>query len=171
MRLRRAAPAQERWLAAVLALLAVGLAAVALLGPFASGVIEYHVTATLRNQTIGLDAVSLFVVAPLACAAAALVLRGRVLGPALALGTGAYTSYMFVQYILGPEYERLPGNNQRLFPLALLLFAAGWIVALLAWNMIDVERLPRSGRRRELVIGRVALPVLALVAFVRYVRD
>src|SRR4029079_19345853 len=79
-------PTQQRTLAAVLALLAVGLATVALLGPLASGVIEYHVTETIRNQTIGLDAVSLFVVAPLACVAAVLVLRGRMLGPALALG-------------------------------------------------------------------------------------
>jgi hypothetical protein len=163
---QRAQP--QRWLVIALGLLAVGLAAVAALGPLVSGVIDYHVTETLRNQTIGLDAVSLFVVAPLASVAAVLVLRGRVLGEALALGIGAYTSYMFVQYILGPEYERLPGNSQRLFPLLLLLFAAGWIVALLAWNLIDIERLPRQ-RRRELVIGRFVLPVLALVPFVRYV--
>src|SRR5690242_16036390 len=57
---------QQRTLAAVLALLTVGLATVALLGPLASGVIEYHLTETLRNQMIGLDAVALFVVAPLA---------------------------------------------------------------------------------------------------------
>src|SRR3954452_202774 len=90
----------RRWLALGLLVIAAGLAAVALLGPLATGIIDYRVTETLRNQTIGLDAVSLFLVAPLALAAAALVLRGRLLGFAIALGVGAYTSYMFVQYIL-----------------------------------------------------------------------
>ena len=88
----------------------VGLATVAVLGPLATGVVYYHVTETLRNQTIGLDAVSLLVVAPLGFLAALLVLRRHVAGAALGLGIGAYTSYMLVQYILGPEYERLPGN-------------------------------------------------------------
>jgi hypothetical protein len=126
------------------------------------------VTETLRNQTIGLDAVSLFFVAPLALLAALLALRGHVAAPVLALGIGAYTAYMFLQYILGPDYAHLRGNNERLFPLAILLFAAGWGVALMAWNAIDGERLPRS-RRRERLIGRFVLPVLALVAFSRYV--
>jgi hypothetical protein len=146
----------------------VGLAIVALLGPFLTGVIDYHVTETLRNQTIGLDAVSLLVVAPLSVMAALLALRRHVAGSVLALGVGAYTSYMFVQYILGPEYERLPGNNELLFPLYLVLFAAGWIVALTAWNTIRAERLPHSAQRDRLV-GRVVLPLLAFFAFFRYI--
>jgi hypothetical protein len=67
-------------MAALLVALAFGLAAVALLGPFGSGVIDYRVTETLRNQTIALDAVSLFFVAPLALLAAVLVVRHRVGG-------------------------------------------------------------------------------------------
>jgi hypothetical protein len=152
------------WLAIGLFAVALDLSAVALLGPIASGVVEYRVTETLRNQTIGLDFISLFVVAPLCVLAAILVLRDGAAGPALALGIGAYTSYMFVQYILGPDYADLPGNNERLFPLSLFLFAAGWIVALAAWHALDVERLPTS-RRRERLIGRVVLPVLAFLAF------
>ena len=150
-----------------LMVIAVGLATVALLGPLASGVIDYHVTETLRNQTIGLDAVSLLIVAPLALFAALLVSRRIVAGAALALGIGAYTAYMFVQYILGPEYERLPGNNELLFPLYVALFAGGWLVALAAWNVIEVERLPHSIKRDRL-IGRIVLPLLAFVAFSRY---
>ena len=146
----------------------VGLAIVSLLGPLLTGIIDYHVTETLRNQTIGLDAVSLLVVAPLSVIAALLVLRRHLVGSVLALGVGAYTSYMFVQYILGPEYERLPGNNELLFPLYLALFAAGWIVALTAWNTVEVERLPHCPRRDRLV-GRVVLPLLAFVAFSRYI--
>lgn len=154
-------------LALGLVAVALGLAAVALLGPLATGAVEYRVTETLRNQTIGLDAVSLGLVAPLAVVAAVLVLRARPLGHALALPIGAYTSYMFVQYVVGPDYAGLPGNNERLFPLALFLFAAGWIVVLLAWNALDADRLPRS-RRREQRVARIVLPLLALAAFGRY---
>jgi hypothetical protein len=162
-----AAARSQRRLANGLFVIGSGLAAVALLGPLGSGVVDYRVTETLRNQTIGLDIVSLFLVAPLCVLAAILVLRRHVVGPALALGIGAYTSYMFVQYILGPDYRNLPGNNERLFPLCLLLFAAGWIVALVAWNAGDVDRNPMS-RRRDRLIGRVVLPVLAFLTFFRY---
>lgn len=154
-------------LAAGLIAIGLGLATVAFLGPLLTGVIDYHVTETLRNQTIGLDAVSLLVVAPLSVIAALLVLRGHAGGPALALGIGAYTSYMLVQYILGPEYERLPGNNELLFPLYLVLFTLGWVVALAAWNRIGTAPLPRS-RRRDRLVGTLALPLLALLAFFRY---
>lgn len=154
-------------LAAGLVGIALGLAAVALLGPLATGLVSYRVTETLRDQTIGLDAVSLFVVAPLSVVSAVLVLRDKVAGFALALGIGAYTSYMFVQYILGPDYTHLRGNNELIFPLCLALFAAGWLVALAAWTKIDSTAVP-SSHRRDRMIGRVLLPVLALLAFARY---
>lgn len=155
-------------LTAGLIAIAVGLVVVALLGPLFTGAVDYHVTETLRNQMIGLDAVSLFLVAPLSLVAAVLVLRRHILGPALALGIGAYTAYMFVQYILGPDYRDLPGRNEVLFPLFLVLFSLGWIVGVWAWNELVPDRLPRS-RRRELLLGRVVLPVLAFLAFFRYV--
>ena len=107
--------AARRLLVLGLIVIACRLAAVALLGPLGSGVIDYRVTQTLRNQVIGLDGVSLFVVAPLALVAVRLVLRQRVLGVVLALGIGTYTSYMLIQYVLGPDYGHLAGNNQRLF--------------------------------------------------------
>jgi hypothetical protein len=156
------------WLALGLFAISTGLAAVALLGPLATGLIDYRVTETLRNQTIGLDLASLFVVAPLALLAGVLSLRRHIAGSVLALGIGAYTSYMFLQYILGPDYADLAGNNERLFPLTLILFAVGWGVALTAWNELDVQRLSRSSRRERL-LGRIVLPVLALAAFSRYV--
>jgi hypothetical protein len=152
-----------------LVVIACGLAVVALLGPFGMGVIEYSVTGTLRNQLIGLDAVSLFVVAPLALVAARLVSQGRRLGAALALGIGAYTSYMFLQYILGPDYGAGAGNSQHLFPLCVLLFAAGWLVALTAWRDVDISGAVSGSRHRERLIGRIVLPLLGLLAFARYV--
>ncbi len=148
--------------------LGVGLAAVALVGPLLAGVIEYRVGETLRNQTIGLDAVSLFVVAPLCAVAGVLALRGHVAGPVLALGIGPYTTYMVLQYILGPDYAHVPGDNERLFPLLLVLFATGWLVALSAWTRIDAERIAFS-RSRDRAIGRLILPALAFVTFSRYV--
>jgi hypothetical protein len=155
----------QAWLGCGLIALGFGLAVVSLLGPFVTGAVDYHVTETLRNQTIGLDAVSLLLVAPLSVAAGALVLRGHVAGPAIALGVGAYTAYMLVQYVIGPDYVGLPGNNERVFPLFLLLFAAGWIVGLAAWSAADV--LP-SSRQRDRLVGRVVLPVLGFLAFFRY---
>jgi hypothetical protein len=155
-------------LAGALFALAVGLAIVGVVGPFLSGVIDYHVSESLLNQTIGLDAISLLAVAPLSLVAGVLVLRAHIAGPALALGIGTYTAYMFVQYIVGPEYLARPGNNELLFPIYLVLFTLGWGVAFLAWKALGRTRLPRS-HRRERVIGRVVLPLLAFVAFFRYV--
>jgi hypothetical protein len=159
--------AADHRLAAGLVAIAAGLSAVALLGPLATGVVRYRVTETLRNQTIGLDTASLLLVAPLAVLAAVLVLRGRDAGRALAMGIGAYTSYMFLQYVVGPDYGHLEGNNQLLFPLCAALFALGWMVALGGWVSLDAGRLPVSPARDRRV-GRVILPVLALLAFGRY---
>src|SRR4051794_36512620 len=102
-----------QWLALGLIALACGLVAVSLLGPLTGGPVGYHVSETLRNLTIGLDAVSLFVVSPLAVLAAVLVVRGHPAGRLLTLGLGAYTAYMFVQYVVGPEYLSRPGDNEK----------------------------------------------------------
>jgi hypothetical protein len=55
---------------------------------------------------------------------------------------------MFPQYILGPDYLRLPGNNEFLFPLHLALFAFAGAVALLAWRAAGAERLPSAPASR-----------------------
>jgi hypothetical protein len=168
LQIRDTAGGLRAWLAVGLVVICLGLAAVALLGPLGSGLIDYRVTETLRNQTIGLDLVSLVVVAPLCLLAAVLTLRRHVGGPALTLGIGAYTSYMSLQYIVGPDYVDLPGNNERLFPLCLLLLAAGWMVVLGAWQSANLTRVP-SSEGRERTIGRLVLPILGFVAFFRYV--
>jgi hypothetical protein len=157
----------NRRLAAALLVLAAGLVAVGLLGPLTSGPVEYHVSETLRNQLIGLDAASVFVVSPLAVFAAALTARGQAAGPALALPIGAYTAYMFVQYIVGPEYAARPGDNEVLFPLYLVLFTLGWSSALAAWHALDTSAAPVS-TQRDRVLGRFVLPALAFLAFSRY---
>lgn len=156
--------------AAGLAALAAGLATLAALGPLLLDVVDYRVTETLRNQTIGLDVVSLAVVAPVALVAAVLTARGRAAGPALALGIGAYVTYMQLQYVLGPDYLGLAGNNERIFPLCVALFALGWLVTLGAWTELVRHTLPFT-RRRDRLLGRVVLPLLAAAAFVRYVPE
>lgn len=159
--------AARSWLGAGLILLGVCLAANSLIGPLVAGALEFHVTETLLNQMIGLDAVSLLVVAPLAVVAGVLVLRGHRAGPPLALGIGAYTAYMLVQYVLGPDYLHLPGDSQLLFPLYLVLFVLGWAVALGGWLLLEPGSVP-AARRRERLVGRAVLPALAFLAFFRY---
>jgi hypothetical protein len=160
-----AAPPPDRVLAAGLVALAAGLAVAALLGPLVAGVIRYPVSETLESQAIGLDVVSLVVVAPLALVAAWWARRGREAGAALALGIGAYTSYMAIQYVVGPEYLARAGNSERAFPLFLALFVLGWAIAVLAWSRVGEAG---ASTRRERTLGRRALPALAFLAFVRY---
>lgn len=149
-------------------MIAVGLLGVALAGPFGVDLVTYRVTDTLRAQTIGLDAVALFVVAPLAVVAATLVLRDHAGGALIGLGVGTYSSYMALQYVVGPDYTTFPGDNERLFPVFAVLFAAGWLVAVGSWTALPMRDLPRFvGRERWL--ATITLPTLAVVAFVRYV--
>ena len=74
------------------------------LGPLGTETIQYPFTGTLLNQMIGLEVVTVALVAPLALAAGLLALRGHRAAPFLGFGPAAYTAYMFVQYVLGPEY-------------------------------------------------------------------
>src|SRR4051794_26489971 len=109
----------SRALGICLLALAGALVAVSVLGPLAVGVIHWRIAATIRSQLYGLDAVSLIVVAPVAALAGLMLLRGRTLGALLGLASAAYAVYMVPQYVLGPDYAHLPGNNERWFPLLL----------------------------------------------------
>jgi len=156
-------------LGAGLFLLGGGLALLSALGPLLLGVIDYRVTATYRNETIGLDAVSLALVAPAAIAVGILSLRRHASAPVLALGPAAYSAYMLVQYVLGPQYLRLPGNNERFFLLYLALFVLAGAIGVHAWNSIDLERLPTPNARRARLLGRFMLPLVAVAVFARYI--
>lgn len=147
--------------------LGVGLAANSLLGPLATGVIRYRFSDSLLYQGIGLDFVSLVVVAPLAVAAGVLTLRRRLLGPALGLGIGAYAAYMAIQYVVGPEYGTLPGNNERFFLLHLGLLVLGLATTASAWAAMPDGRLPPTtaeGERRWGALS-IALGVLLLLRY------
>ena len=58
--------AAQGWLGAALLALAAGVAALSLLGPLVTGVIEYRISDLIFSQLLGLDALSLALVAPVA---------------------------------------------------------------------------------------------------------
>jgi hypothetical protein len=136
--------------------LAVTLAANSLLGPLAGGVIRYRYTPTMINQGIGLDAVALLIAAPLAVAAAVLALRGRPAALVLGCIPAAFAAYMAPQYMIGPDYLHLPGNNERFVPLHLGLFILGLAVLAMCWRGLgDVAARaasPRGDRIRVVVL-------------------
>jgi hypothetical protein len=140
--------------------LAAVIAAVAALGPFLSDVIHYRTSATTLNQIVGGDAAALLVVAPVCALAGVLALRGHPAGPVLALAPACFAVYTYTQLIVGQEYLRLPGNNERYFPLLLAGFVLGGAVAVTAWTTVDPQGLPAQGPR----LRRVTAAVLAAVA-------
>lgn len=136
----------HRGLALATALLGCGVAANALLGPLAFEVIEYRFSTTLINQGIGLDAVALFAVFPVALLAGALMWRARHAGLVLAFVPATFAAYMLPQYVIGPEYLTRPGNNEQFFPFHLALFVLAMGVLLFAWNAVEDERLGPHSR-------------------------
>ena len=151
----------DRALGIGLLALAVGLAGNSLAGPLALGVIRYRFSETLILQGIGLDAVSLLLVAPACVAVGVAALRGARQAAILAVAPAAYAAYMAVQYVVGPQYLELAGNNERFFALHLGLFALGVAAAVLAWTAAGPADLPEMSERAE---GRWSLVLLALAA-------
>jgi hypothetical protein len=155
----RVEPTRCRRLGIALIALGVGLIANSLLGPLVADAIDYPFSASMVNQTIGLEAVSLFLVGPLCIIAAVLAIRGHAAATILAFGPASYTAYMFLQYVVGPEYRYYPG----VLPFHLALFILGIGIAVAAWAAIDRERLPLMTRRSE---RRYAVLLLVLAAFI-----
>lgn len=152
------------WLGAALFALGAGLIANSAAGPLLADVIGYPFSESMRNQAIGLEAVSLFLVAPLCVFAGVLAFRGHAAAPVIAIGPSAYAAYMFLQYVIGPEYTTYPA----VLPAHLALFTLGAGIAVGAWSAIDDRSLPSMTRRTE---RRYAGLLLGLAAFVllRYV--
>lgn len=149
--------------------LGAGLALLSLLGPVGIEKIDYRIADQIvRSQLLGLDAVSLLIVAPLAVAAGVLALRGHPAWALLALGPALYAAYMVPQYVLGPDYLEREGNNERFFLLLLVLFVLALTAAVAAWGALSLDRL-RTSARIERLVATVLLPVAALIAFGRYV--
>jgi hypothetical protein len=144
----------DRPTAIALFVLGAGIAASSLLGPLVTGVIEFRVSETMENQLVGGEIISLAIAAPLAIAAGVFWLRGHRLAPVLAAGPALYSTYMYVQYIAGPDYTRYEGNNENLFPLYLGLVILGWAITVRAWPALGAAGLrPPSATLRRIVAG------------------
>ena len=149
-------PRSFGWL---LGLLAGGLLVNSALGPLGVDVVDYPITETLRNQLIGLEVVTVLLVVPWCAVAAVRALRGRADAPLLAFGPAAYAAYMFVQYVLGPEYDDYRAVT--LLHLGLVTLSAG--LALWAWSLSRTTPLPARPRRVEVRHGVVLLGLAAFV--------
>ena len=151
----------NRWLAGGLATLAAGLAANSLLGPLVAGVITYPLSETVMNMTLGLEAVSLLVVAPVSALAAVFVFRGRQTGLIVAIPPAAYTAYMFVQYIIGPEYVEYPPVI--LFHLGMFILSSSVLVY--SWTHLQIEDIPPIPPQRKRIYSAVLLLLVLFVSF------
>ncbi len=139
----------------------LSLAINSVLGPLGFDGIDYPVTDFMMNQTIGLDAANLLVMAPVFVGLGLLARSRPMLAAALALGPTGYVAYRFVQDVGGPDHLSYP-------PVLLLqlgLFMAGWLLAAGAWLGV------RSWPAQVEPSGVRAVVALALAAFVplRYV--
>lgn len=145
----------DRLLGFGLLMLAAGLVGNTLLGPLFLGLVTYPFTETVVNETLGLEAVSLALVAPFAAIAAVLTLRGHPAGPVLALSPTSYAAYMLVQYVVGPQYATYQPSIAA--HLALFVLSAGLVIR--AWASVDRIALASISRRW-------AIAVFLMTAFV-----
>jgi hypothetical protein len=157
-----------RGLSWALVLLAAALAVNSVLGPLLLGTVEYHYGESMTNQGIGLDAVALFVAAPLAVAAAVLMRRGHLAGPVLAFAPATFAAYMMPQYVVGPDYLGLPGNNERAIPFHLAVMVLALAIAIGAWQSIGLRMLPPRSRRSDRRRSWVLLGLAAFTALGRW---
>ena len=148
-----------RRLAVGTAVLALGLAANAALGPFVLDVIRYRVSDDMLNQVIGGDAAMLLVAVPVAVFAAILLWRGHRAGPVITLAPAVFALYTMPQLIAGDEYLEVPGNNERFFALQLAIFVLAGVVLVAAWRLAAEAQPTVSGR-----LARVAGWVLVAIA-------
>lgn len=155
-----AAMSRTTWLARGLFALAAGLGANSLLGPIGSETIRYRFSESLIYQGIGLDAVALFCAAPIAVLAGVLTLRRHGAGPVVAFIPTTFAAYMAPQYVIGPDYLGIAGNNEQFFVAHLALFVLAVVLFYAAWMHVDRRWLqpaaPAADRRRSWIMFAVA---------------
>jgi hypothetical protein len=118
----------------------------AVLGPLLIGAIEWRISANSLNQTYGADGAALLLLAPTAMIAAWLGWGGHAVAAPLAFGLGLASLYYGIASVLGAEYARYPGNNERFFLLYLAIVLLAWVVAAWGWSTMGVTP-PRPSRR------------------------
>lgn len=141
--------------AAGLVALAMGLVVNSMVGPLLIDAADYPVSDSMRNQTIGLDAAALFLFAPGCLITAVLAWRAHRLAPVLTVSLGSYVTYIFVQYLVGPEFDYYPAT----LLLHLALFIGGWTLAIHAWHSsrcIFNETVAKLSPRHTLAAAAIA---------------
>lgn len=157
-------PAPNRAFASTLFVMATALLTNTVLGPLGSGAIEYPISDSLLNQVIGLEVVTVGLVVPIAVVAGVLALRGHRAAALLGFGPASYAGYMFLQYVVGPEYSTY--TAVAFFHTAIFTLSCG--TAVWAWVLGSRQPLPHltAGRRR---LSSAILIVLAAFVMTRYV--
>ena len=159
-----ASPAPNRAFAGTLFALAVVLLANTVLGPLGSGAIEYPISRSLLNQVLGLEVVTVGLVVPIAVVAAVLALRGHRAAALLGFGPASYAAYMFLQYVVGPEYSTY--TAVAFFHTAIFTLSCG--TAVWAWVLGSRQPLPHLTARRRRVSSAILL-LLAAFVMSRYI--
>jgi hypothetical protein len=154
-----------------LVLLALSLAATVLLGPLGVGVLVWRVSPIGLNQTYGADGASLVVVAPAAVAAAWLWHRHSRVAPPLALGIGLATLYYAVASVMGADYVRYPGNNERFFLLLLVVMILSWTIAARAWSALREPQSPPPWLARSLAVVLLLGGAIIGLAWLKQILD
>jgi hypothetical protein len=126
-------------------------------------VVRYPISTSMSNQLLGLEIVTVVLVVPWTATAGALVLRQDPRGPLLSLGPTSYTAYMFVQYVLGPEYGAYSGVV--VLHMAVFVLASG--LTLVAWSRAQLDPAPFTTARQRRWTS-VALLGLAGFVLMRY---
>lgn len=157
-------PVVPRTFGVLLLALAGALVANSVLGPLGLDVVDYPITGTVRNQLLGLELVTLALVVPWCAIAGLRALRQRPDAAVLAFAPAAYTLYMFVQYVLGPEYDDY--RPIIFLHVAIVTLSAG--LTLWSWSAMRESELPERSRRAEQVFSAVMLGLAAFVVL-RYV--
>ncbi len=157
-------PAPNWAFAGTLFALATVLLANTVLGPLGSGAIRYPISGSLLNQVIGLEVVTVGLVVPIAAVAGVLALRGHRAAALLGFGPASYSAYMFLQYVVGPEYSTY--TAVAFFHTAIFTLACG--TAAWAWVLGSRQPLPHLTARRRWVSG-VTLILLATFVMTRYI--
>ena len=161
-------PTGSRWLEYGLLVLAAGTTANSLMGPLGTGTIAYHYSETLVNQGIGLDAVALIASVPMAVFAAVLLFRAHPAGAVVALVPATFSAYMIPQYVVGPDYLHLPGNNEQFFLFHVSMFVLAVVLAIGAWVQIDGDTLRPDSVRADRMRSWVMFGVAAFILFGRW---
>ncbi|SCG43380.1 hypothetical protein [Micromonospora halophytica] len=156
-----AARAVDRYrpLGVALTALAAAMATASLLGPLGFDLMRYRTSPTTLHQLL-----VLFVMAPLAVAAAVLAYRRHPVAPPLATGVAGYAVYTYAQVIIGQEYLRLPGTVERFFPLLLAVFLLAEAVLVLAWRALP-SSLPAPSARLRRATGTTLLVAAGFLTF------